>query len=118
MSLLLHHSENQHIQFTHEKLDEDEDDKPLVRPDRIAVSEDEDDKLLVQPTSRKEWVEETRETVERSKVPAQVRRRKGPPVWQDPSTTLEQMCQETRVSDQKKSRFGAEILTVKLSVEL
>ena len=28
------------------------------------------------------------------------------------------MCQETRVSDQKKSRFGAEILTVKLSVEL
>ena len=72
------------------ELDEDEDDKPLVCPDRIAVSEDEDDKPLVQPTSRKEIVEEKRESVEKSKVPAQVRRRKGPPVWQDPSTTLEQ----------------------------
>ena len=36
------------------ELDEDEDDQPLVRPDRTAVSEIEDDKPLVQLASREE----------------------------------------------------------------
>ena len=45
-----------------QELDEDEDDKPLVRPDRTADSEDEDDQPLVQPASRKELVEEKRES--------------------------------------------------------
>ena len=31
------------------KLDENDDDKPLVRPDHACVSEDEDDEPLVQP---------------------------------------------------------------------
>ena len=70
------------------ELDEDEDDKPLVRPDRIAVSEDEDDKPLVQPASREEPVK--RESAAERRVPAQLRRRTGPPVWRDPSATLEQ----------------------------
>ena len=72
------------------ELDEDDDVKPLVRPDRTAVSEDEDDKPLEQPASRKESVEEKRESAAERRVPAQSRRRKGPPVWRDPSTTLEQ----------------------------
>ena len=38
------------------ELDEDEDDKPLVRPDRSAVSEDEDDTHLVQTCIRDEPV--------------------------------------------------------------
>ena len=35
------------------ELDEDEDDKPFVCPDRIAISEDEDDEPLVQPHQKK-----------------------------------------------------------------
>ena len=70
------------------ELDEDEDDKPLVRPDRSAVSEDEDDNPLVQPSSRDEPVK--RESAAERRVLAQIRRRKGPPVWRDPSATLEQ----------------------------
>ena len=38
--------------------DENEDDKPLVCPDRTAVSDDEDDQPLVQLASRKEPVKE------------------------------------------------------------
>ena len=60
------------------ELDEDEDNKPLVRPDRTAVSEDEDDKHLVQPASREESVR--RASVAERIVPAQLRRRKGPPI--------------------------------------
>ena len=70
------------------ELDEDEDDKPFVRPDRTAVSEDEDDKPLVQPAPREELVK--RESAAERRVPAQLRRRKGPPVWRDPSATQEQ----------------------------
>ena len=62
------------------ELDEDEDDDPLVRPDRTTVSEDEDDKLLMQPTSRKEPVKEYRESPAERSVPAQLRGRKGPPI--------------------------------------
>ena len=71
------------------ELDEDEDDKPLVRPDRPTVSADEDDQPLVQTASRKELVEEKRESTAHRRVPALVRRGKGPPVLRDPSTTLE-----------------------------
>ena len=54
------------------ELDEDEDDKPLVRPNRTAVSEDEDDKPLVQPASREERVR--RESAAERRVTAQLRR--------------------------------------------
>ena len=60
------------------ELDEDEDDKPLVCPDLAAVSEDEDDKPLVQPALREEPL--NRESAAERRVPAQLRRRKGPPV--------------------------------------
>ena len=71
-------------------LEEDEDDEPLVRPDRTAVSDDEDDQSLVQPASRKELVKEKCDPAADHKNPAPVRRRKGPPMWQDPTVTLEQ----------------------------
>ena len=72
------------------ELDEDEDDQPLVRSNCDADSEDEDDKPLVQSTSIKEPVGERRESAAIRRVPTPLRRRKGPPVWRDPSATLEQ----------------------------
>ena len=66
-------------------LEEDEDDEPLVRPDRTAVSDDEDDQSLVQPTSRRELVKEKCDPAADHRNP-----RKGHPVWQDPTVTLEQ----------------------------
>ena len=70
-----------------QELDDDEDDKPPVRPDSTTVSEEEneDDKPLVQPTSVLK-----RESSAKRSVPTWLRRRRGPPVWQDPSATLEQ----------------------------
>ena len=65
-------------------LEEDEDDEPVVRPDRTAVSDDEDDQSLVQPASRKELVKEKCDPVADHRNP-----RRGPPVWQDPTVTLE-----------------------------
>ena len=70
-----------------QELDDDEDDKPLVRSDRTTISEDEDDKPLVQPASRSETAK--RESAPIRRVPTSLRRRKGPPVWQDPCATLE-----------------------------
>ena len=70
-----------------QKLDDDEDDRPLVGSDPSTFSdeEDEDDKLLVQsPSARK------RESSAIRRVPTTLRRRNGPPVWRDPSATLEQ----------------------------
>ena len=72
-----------HAPDIHEDEDEDEDDKPLVRP-----------------ASRKEPAEEKRDldTDDEDLLPlvpsrpppdAPVRKRKGPPVWQDPAATLE-----------------------------
>ena len=72
------------------ELDEDDDDKPLVRADRSTVSEDEDDEPLVQPSSRTEVIREKRESAAERSIPTPLRRRKGPPVWRDPSATLEQ----------------------------
>ena len=91
--------------------DEDDDDKPLVRSDRAADSEDEDDKPLVQPSSRKELEKEKRESAAERRTPAQSLRRKGPPVWRDPTATLEQDVSGNRVRDQKKYRFWAKIQT-------
>ena len=94
------------------ELDEDEDDSPLVRPDRPTVSEDEDDQPLVQTASRKELVEEKRDSTAHRRVPTPVRRGKGPPVWRDPSTTLEhdvlgdprERSEEVSISEQKIRR--------------
>ena len=72
------------------ELDEDEDDKSLVLSDLTADSEDEDDQPLVQPSSRKEPAKENRKSAAERRIPAQLRRRKGPPVWRDRSATLEQ----------------------------
>ena len=58
------------------ELDEDEVDKPRVRPDRIAISEKKDDKLLVQPTSRKEPVEEQRESAAARRVSCTVTKKR------------------------------------------
>ena len=70
-----------------QKLDDDEDDKPLVRSDCTTVSheEDEDDKPLVQPPSARK-----RGSSAIRRVPTPLRRRNGPPVWWDPFATLEQ----------------------------
>ena len=72
------------------ELDEDEDDKPLVCPDRTAVSENEDDEPFVQLSSRTESIKEERESAAERSIPTPLRRRRGPPVWRDPSATLEQ----------------------------
>ena len=73
---------------------------PGHAPD-MHEDEDEDDKPLVQPASRKEPAEERRDpsiddgdfvplVPPRLPPAALVRKRKGPPVWQDPTATLEQ----------------------------
>ena len=66
-----------------QEMDDDEDDKPLFRSDRTTVSADEDDKPLVQPASRSETVK--RKAAAIRGVPTPLRRRKGPPIWRDPS---------------------------------
>ena len=71
------------------ELDEDDDDKPLVRPNRSIAAEEEDDEPMIQPSSRTESIKEKRESATERSVPTQLRRRKGPPVWRDPSATLE-----------------------------
>ena len=64
------------------------------------MDEDEDDKPLVRPASRKEPAKEKRDldTDDEDLLPlvpprpppaAPVRKRKGPPAWQDPAGTLE-----------------------------
>ena len=52
------------------------------------LDEDEDDKPLVQLASREEPVK--RESAAERRVPTPLRNRKEPPVWRDPSATLEQ----------------------------
>ena len=72
------------------ELDEDEDEQPLVRSDGNADSEDEDDKPRVQLTSRKEPVEDKRESAAARRFPTQLRISKGCRAWQEPSAKLEQ----------------------------
>ena len=97
------------------ELDEDEDDKPLVRPDRASVSEDEDDKPLEQSTSKTELITEMRESAAERSIPTPLRRRnKTSHFGETHLPHWNKMCQETRVSDQQKSRHWAEIQMVKL----
>ena len=58
------------------ELDEDDDDKPLVGPNRAIVSEDEDDESLVKPSSRTSSSEEKRESAAECSIPTPLRRRK------------------------------------------
>ena len=58
------------------ELDEDEVDKLRVRPERIAISDNKDDKLWVQPTSRKEPVQEQRESAAARRVSCTVTKKK------------------------------------------
>ena len=98
-----------HVTFalSKQKSAEDGDDNPLVSPDRTAVSEREGDQPLVQPASRKEPVEEKRDSAAGRRTPAQLRRRKGPPVWRDPSATLEQdVSGNSRECSEEVSIFG------------
>ena len=86
---------------------ENEDDEPLVHRDHTAVSDDEDDQSLVQPASRKELVKEKCDPAADHRNPAAVRRRKGPPVWQDPTVTLEQdVSGNSRERSDEVSIFG------------
>ena len=70
-----------------QELEDGEDDKPLVLPLSTSVSEeeDEDDEPVAQPASALK-----RESSATRRVPTSSRRRKGPPVWRDPSATMEQ----------------------------
>ena len=95
------------------ELDEDEDDQPLVRPDRTAVSEDEDDKPLVQLASREEPLK--RESSAERRVPAQLRRRKGPPAWEIHLPHWNKMCQETRSVGRNPDREALQNIINKLS---
>ena len=89
------------------ELDEDDDDKPLVRPDRSIVSEDDDEEPLVQPSSRIESIKEKRESTAERSVPTKLRRRKGPPVWRDPSATMEKdVSGNSRERSEEVSIFG------------
>ena len=71
------------------ELDKDDDDKPLVRPERVIVPEDEDYNPLVQSPSRTELLKDKRESSAKCTIPTPLRR-KRPPVWRDPSATLEE----------------------------
>ena len=88
------------------ELDEDDDDKPLVRPDHACVSEDEDDEPLVQPKLKNKVG--TCHAFTGTK-------QRGPPVGEIRLPQRNLMRQETRVSDLKKARFWAKIQMVKLS---
>ena len=72
-----------------QELDDDENDKLLVRPDHTTVPEDEneDDIPLVQPASKEEAPKRESSSIRRVPTPL---RRKGLPFWRDPSATLEQ----------------------------
>ena len=95
----------------------DDDDKPLVRSDHAADSEDEDDKPLVQPSSRKELVEEKRESATERRTPAHLLKSKEPLVWRDPSATLDQdVSRNSRERSEEVSILGRSSM-VKLSAK-
>ena len=83
--------------------------------------EDEDDTPLVGPTTRKEPLEGGRDEAiddedlaplvlprpSRPPETAQRQKRKGPPVWQDPTATLEQqVSRDSREREEETSIFG------------
>ena len=98
-----------------QELDEDEDDEPLVRPDRTTVSDDEDEhvKPLVQPASALKH-----ESSAIRRVPTPLRRSKGPPVWRDPSATLEQDVSGTSRERSEDVSSLVKLQMVKLSRKL
>ena len=97
---------------------EDEAEGTLAQQDHTVVSGDEDDQPLVQPAPRKEPAEEMRDPAAddgdltplvppRPPPAAPVQRRKGPPVWQDPTATLEQeMSGDSRERAEDASILG------------
>ena len=96
----------------------DEDDGPLAKPDHMVVSDDEDDQYLVQPASGKKPTEEKRYTaiddgnlaplvLPRPSPAVPVRRRKGPPVCQDPIATLEQNVSRDHFDFEQKAEGEA-----------
>ena len=100
-----------HTQDMHD----DEDDGPLAQLDHMVVSGDGDDQPLVQPASRKEPV---KESVNLPYSAEFLRKYEEEKDLQSGETHLphRKTCQETRVSDQKRSRFWEEIQKVNLSV--
>ena len=90
---------------------------PAHAPD-TDEDKDEDDKPLVQPASRKEPAKEKRDldTDDEDLLPlvpprppqaAPVRKRKGPPVWQDPAATLEhEVSKDSRERAEETSILG------------
>ena len=89
---------------------------PAHAPD-TDEDEDEDDKPLVRPASRKEPAKEKRDVdtddedlsplvLPRTTPAAPVRKRKGPPVWQDPAATLElEVSKDSRQRTRERPRF-------------
>ena len=88
---------------------------PAHAPD-MHEDEDDDDKPLVRPGSRKEPAEGRRDpaTDDEDLLPlvpprllsaAPETKRKGPPVWQDAAATLEQQVSRTLASELKTPRF-------------
>ena len=84
-----------------QKVHGDEDDGPHAQPDHMVVSDDEENQPLVHSASKKKPTKERRHTAihdgdlpplvpPRPSPAVPVRRRKGPPVWQDPTAALEQ----------------------------
>ena len=82
-------------------LQEDEDNGSLVHPDHTVVSGDEDGQPLVRPASRKELVKEKCDPAADHRIPARVGRRKGPPMWQDPTVAL---WQNVSVNSRERSK--------------
>ena len=83
---------------------------PAHAPD-MDEDKDEDDKPLVRPASRKEPAEDKRDldtddenllhlVSPRSPPTTPVRKKKGPPGWQDSAATLEHEVPKTRASEQ------------------
>ena len=84
-----------------------------MRSGRAIVSEDEDDKPLLQPSSRTELI---KENVNLQQTAVFLHSYEEGKDLQSGKTHLphwNKMCQETRVGDQKESRYWAEIQTVK-----
>ena len=97
------------------ELDEDDDDKPLVCPDNVTASEDEDDEPLVRPSSKTELIKEKRDSAAERSIPTSLRRRKGLPVWRDPSAPLEQdVSGNSRERSEEVSILGRNSDAVKL----
>ena len=88
-------------------MDDDEDNKPIVQSDRTNVSEEkyEDNESLVQLASEEKALKRESSSIRR--VLARSRRRKDFQSGEIRVPHWNKVCQETRASDQKKSRVWA-----------